>query len=140
MSEQKPDKSADDYFGLSGIEFQIPLDNKSSEERDNLFSGDMTDIEVWLKYKKFKLLKDNEDAERILRGEHAKKAYKFSRNWAIFIAILIIVYGFVPRPYFKISEKEFMFVIGALTASILTYYLLVIKYLFYRPKDKNNTE
>lgn len=118
----------------------VIVDGLATEERDEMFIGDMSDIEVWLKYKKFKLQKDNEDSERKLREDNAKKAYKFSRNWAVFIAILIIIYGFVPRPYFKISQTEFMFVIGSLTASILTYYLLVIKYLFYRPKEKNNIE
>lgn len=143
MSAQSPQINPDEYLNSLAQQEQnenVIVDGLATEENDEMFSGDMSNIEVWLKYKKFKLQKDNEDSERKLREENAKKAYKFSRNWAIFIAILIIIYGFIPRPYFKISQTEFMFVIGSLTASILTYYLLVIKYLFYRPKEKNNIE
>lgn len=134
MKETPKTPSPDDYFSqrLGNRTPNIEDDQKASAEQDDLFSGDMSDIEVWLRYKKFKLQKENEDSERILREKNAEKAYKFSRNWAVFISLLILLYGFIPRSYFKLAQSEFMFVIGSLTFSILTYYLYVIKYLFYR--------
>ncbi|CAD0220438.1 hypothetical protein [Chryseobacterium sp. JV274] len=78
--------------------------------------------------------------ERRLRKENAKKAFWFSSIWAVFIAFFILLHGFkvfkIPLLFktveleFKISETEFMFVCGTLTASILIFYLTVIKNLF----------
>ena len=102
----------------------------------SFYSGDMSDSDVFLKIERFKLQKNDADAERALRGDHAQKAYEFSKYWAIFIGIIIVLHATIRK---FLTETEFMFVIGSLTASILTYYLLVIKYLFYRPKD-NQTE
>jgi hypothetical protein len=129
----------DEYFknSTSTVVSGVGGDVNAKAEQDNLYPGDTTDIEVWLKYKKFILQQKNEDSERILREKNAKKAYNFSVNWAMFIGFIIIVHGTVIN---FLTEKEFLFVIGALTASILTYYLLVIKYLFYRPKEKNQTD
>ncbi|SIQ69850.1 hypothetical protein SAMN05880574_12146 [Chryseobacterium sp. RU37D] len=78
--------------------------------------------------------------ERRLRKENAKKAFWFSSIWAVFIAFFILLHGFkeikVPmflsiiEIKFSITETEFMFVCGTLTASILIFYLTVIKNLF----------
>lgn len=142
MKETPKTPSPDDYFAqkTNNKNSNLSDDQKASAEQDDLFSGDMSDIEVWLRYKKFKLQKENEDSERDLREKNAEKAYKFSRNWAIFIAFLIVIYGFTPRTYFKLSQSEFIFIIGSLTFSILVYYLYVIKYLFYRKDSKINNE
>lgn len=104
-------------------------DEKASKEQ-SIFDGDLSDIEVFLKYEKFKIQKENEDSERDLRKSNANRAFWFSAIWATFVAILILLHG--SCKYFHLKESEFIFVVGSLTASILTYYLLVIKYLFYR--------
>jgi len=143
MKEQPtPDTNPEEYF--SDFESKSnPEQGKNDEQAKKeayFFSGDLSDADVFLKIERFKLQKENEDSERKLREKNAKKAYKFSRNWAIFIAFLIIIYGFFPRDIFKLSEVEFMFVIGSLTASILTFYLLVIKYLFYIKPEKKDIQ
>lgn len=89
--------------------------------------------------------------ERRLRKENAKKAFWFSSIWAVFIAFFILLHGFkgfkIPLIFrtidleFKISETEFMFVCGTLTASILIFYLTVIKNLFpNKIEDKQSSE
>lgn len=127
----------------------IVIDGLATEESREMFSGDMSDIEVWLKYKKFKLQKDNEDSERKLREENAKKAFWFAAVWATFIAIFIFLHALksIKIPFlllspnfafistakefkFILTEVEFLFVCGTLTASILIFYLTVIKNLF----------
>jgi hypothetical protein len=143
MKEQnpplKPSTNPDEYFASNASQSykESEGDQKANAEQDDLFSGDMTDIEVWLRYKKFKLQKDNEDSERTLREDNATKAYKFSAFWAIFIAIIIVLHATLND---FLNQTEFLFVIGALTTSILTYYLYVIKYLFYRPDNDNYKE
>ncbi|WFB67015.1 hypothetical protein [Chryseobacterium sp. WX] len=89
--------------------------------------------------------------ERKLRKENAKKAFWFSSIWAVFIAFFILLHGFkgfkIPLIFktiyleFKITEAEFMFVCGTLTASILIFYLTVIKNLFpNKIEDKQSSE
>jgi hypothetical protein len=111
-----------------------PNPDEKAKQEELFFGGDLGDIEVFLKYEKFKLQKLYEDSERKLREKHAKKAFKFSAIWAAFVGLIIMLHA--SNRYFILKETEFLFVIGSLTASILTYYLLVIKYLFYR-KDYN---
>jgi len=112
-----------------------PKPDEKAKQEESFFAGDLADIEVFLKYEKFKLQKLHEDSERKLREKHAKKAFKFSAWWAGFVGLIILLHA--SNRYFILKETEFLFVIGSLTASILTYYLLVIKYLFYR---KDNTK
>lgn len=140
MIDPESNSSPEDFFDPANFVFQVPssVDDKAAKEA-LFFNGDLSDADIFLKIERFKLKKQNEDSERKLREKNAKLAYKFSKNWAIFIGCLIIVYGFIPRTCFKLSQTEFLFVIGTLTASILTYYLLVIKYLFYRPKENNES-
>lgn len=145
---------------------------KSQKEKMALYGGDLTDIEAFLKHEEtrlkfleFKLkkktqlkeshskFKDNKN-ERRLRKENAKKAFIFSSTWAIFIACFVLLHGFkgirIPffrfgiRIDFKITETEFIFVCGTLTASVLIFYLMVIKNLFpnkHEPeKNKESSE
>lgn len=125
-----------EFFKLSPptVTPQINGDNKSKREEESLFNGDFSNIEVWLKHEQFRLKKDNEDSERKLREKNAALAFKFSAFWASFIGLIIILHAM--SRYFILTQIEFLTVIGTLTASILTYYLLVIKYIFYR-KDGN---
>lgn len=132
----------------------------SKKEKIALFGGDLTDIEAFLKHEEIRLkflefklkkttllreahstFKDRKN-ERRLRKENAKKAFWFSAIWAVFIGFFIMLHGlkcfklpflpFLPliEYDFLISETEFMFVCGTLTASILIFYLTVIKNLF----------
>lgn len=96
----------------------------------------------FLEFKNFKINEKNEKSERALRKENAKSALIFSSAWAIFIGIIIILHGFGKSfNFFSLTQTEFLFIIGTLTASIFTFYTLVLKYLFYRkPNRKDNTE
>jgi hypothetical protein len=110
--------------------------NASSIEQNELFGGDLSNIDEWIRHEEFRLKKKKEDSERNLREENAKKAFWFSSIWAIFIGIFILLHGFEQINYFRIKETEFMFVCGTLTTSILIFYLTVIRNLF--PLQKNN--
>lgn len=136
MGSQKT--NPDDFFAgeQSNPNVTPKPDDKASKEQ-SIFDGDLTDIEVFLKYEKFKIQKENEDSERELRKSNANRAFWFSAIWAVFVAFIVLLHA--SCRYFVLKESEFIFVIGSLTASILTYYLLVIKYLFYRGND-NNTD
>jgi len=140
----------------------------SRKEKMLFFGGDLTDIEAFLKHEEIRLkflefklkkktqIKDDESTykdrknERRLRKENAKKAFWFSSIWAVFIAVFIIVHGLkkftLPIfPFlefeFSVNEKEFMFVCGTLTASVLIFYLTVIKNLFpNKPEPNKNKE
>lgn len=138
------------------------LKEKSRQEQMKFFSGDLADIEAFLKHEEtrlkfleFKLRKKTLIAEadstykdrkneRKLRKENAKKAFWFSAIWAFFIGFFILIHGFksiklplLPEVHytFSISETEFIFVCGTLTASILIFYLTVIKNLFPNKPD-----
>jgi hypothetical protein len=142
MSEENPSnlqqpltiEEVGDFFeSLPTIESNLEEgDIKSKKEEETLFNynGELKDIDVWLKHEVFRLKKANDDSERCLREKNAERAYWFSAIWAIFIAVLILLHAMFK--YFTLTQTEFIVVIGTLTASILTYYLLVIKYLFYR--------
>jgi hypothetical protein len=140
--EEKLATEVDNYFEKEQEDVvENKADQQSTNEKKALFSynGDFTDIDIWIKHeefrlrvKEFNLKKQNEDSERILREKNAVLAFKFSAVWACFIGIIILLHAMFL--YFKLTETEFLTVIGALTTSILIYYLFVIKYLFYRPK------
>lgn len=106
--------------------------NTASEnaESKQLFTGSMDNIDTWVKFHKLLIEKENQESERDLRKENAKKAFWFSAIWATFIGIFILFHGFIDKSRFRINETEFMFVCGTLTASILIFYLTVIKNLF----------
>ncbi|WDF46977.1 hypothetical protein PQ459_00520 [Chryseobacterium sp. KACC 21268] len=147
------------------VEPSSTSDIKSKKEKIALFGGEMNDIDVFLKHEEFRLkyyefrlkrktqinenkskFKDSKN-ERRLRKENAKKAFWFSSIWAIFIAFFIILHGLKEfrLPFFKsikisysVSETEFIFVCGTLTASVLIFYLTVIKNLFPNKPDISN--
>lgn len=140
MNEEEQNKKeptieevGDFFSSLPPLENKSEIeDSKSKKEEEILFNynGELKDIDVWLKHEEFRLKKANDDSERTLRERNAERAYWFSAIWAIFIGILILLHAMFK--YFTLTQTEFIVVIGTLTASILTYYLLVIKYLFYR--------
>jgi hypothetical protein len=106
----------------------------SSIEQNELFDGDLSNIDEWIRHEEFRLKKKKEDSERTLREENAKKAFLFSSIWATFICVFIMLHGYEQVNYFKIKETEFMFVCGTLTTSILIFYLTVIRNLFPIPR------
>lgn len=90
----------------------------------------------FLELARFQIEDATEQLERELRKENALKAYEFSRKWAMFIGILILLQGFGKHcNFFQITQTEFLFVIGTLTTGIFTFYTLVLKYLFYRKPE-----
>ncbi|WMC06282.1 hypothetical protein [Elizabethkingia anophelis] len=152
----------------SSIEQDVErIDTNSRKENATLFGGDLKDIEAYLKHEEIRLkflefklkkktrIKEDKSTykdkrnERKLRKENAKKAFWFSCIWAIFIAIFIILHAVktVKLPFlfstfeftFVLKETEFIFVCGTLTASILIFYLTVIKNLFPNKPDPVNT-
>jgi len=133
-------------------------DNRPYKEQDELFKGDLSDFEVWLKHEEFRLRKKDRESERNLREENAKKAYSFSQVWAVFIGSMIVCKGFLSdlcieiemfnrvlkvENIFKLETAEFLFIIGTLTGSIFAFYVFVLRYLFYRQgifdDDKKDT-
>ena len=131
--------SIENYFNnFPNEEIEISIndvDSQSQKERLEYFSGELNKIDTWLKHEEFRLKKLNSDSERTLREKNAKLAFRFSSLWAIFIALIILFKGFKYK-LFELTETEFIFIIGSLTASIFTFYLLVVKYLFYRNEKK----
>ena len=120
-------KNYETYFNIST---NTSTDSrKENEESKQLFTGDMNNIDTWEKFQKLLIDKENQESERDLRKENAKKAFWFSVVWAVFICIFILLYGFKLFG-FNISETSFMFVCGTLTTSILIFYLTVIRNLF----------
>jgi hypothetical protein len=112
-----------------------PVDTKREAERqEKLFSTDPKNHQEYLEFKRYKLDQKNEKSERKLREENAGRAFWFSFGWAIFIGLIIFMHAMCPA--FTLTETEFLAVIGTMTLSILVYYLLVVKYLFYRKPSK----
>ena len=111
-------------------------DSKSTKEDVFLFEFDggrgNLSFQEYLQHEEFIVKKLDKQSERILREKNAKLAFRFSSIWAVFIASIIILKGFGSRDIicFELSQAEFLFVIGSLTTSIFTFYLLVLKYLF----------
>lgn len=113
------------------ISKNISDDNTTAEkETITLFNGNLNDIDTWLKYEEFKLKKRNQDSERQLRERNAERAFVFTFFWAVFVVLIIFVYGCRKRNDFQLSEMEFMFICGTLTTSMFAFYLIVIKSLF----------
>lgn len=144
-------------FGIDNIESWL----KYESQRSKIW---IEHEESRLKYREFKLKKNvqtqeaisklqDSDNERELRKENAKKAFLFSSTWAIFIGCFVLLHGLkgISIPFlrdkiiidFKITETEFIFVCGTLTASVLIFYLTVIKNLFPNkpePKESNSEQ
>lgn len=129
-------QSVEEFFkNANWTNTSAPASPASSIEQNELFGGDLSDINEWIMHEEFRLKKKREDSERTLREENAKKAFWFSSIWALFICVFIMFHGFEQINYFKVKETEFMFVCGTLTTSILIFYLTVIRNLFPIPKS-----
>jgi len=148
--QKNPNEAAAEFFEhvYPQIASTAPIgeDKKSIVEEDFLFSGGLDDLDAWIKHEEFRLKKINSASERNLRERNAKLAFEFAKYWAIFIAIFILMHGFngidlcKSNFFFNISETEFMFVCGTLTASILIFYLNVIRNLFPNKQPSENKE
>ncbi|KQR95176.1 hypothetical protein ASG01_04810 [Chryseobacterium sp. Leaf180] len=159
INESQDNNDIAEHFFEENPPQPISTDDRVSEQESFLlFGGDMNNIDVFIKHEEFKLkffefkhrektqngeaesiLKDREN-ERSLRKENAKKAFYFSSTWAVFIGIIILIHGWQKHLGFDISENEFMFICGTLTASVLIFYLTVIKNLFPNKPDINSSE
>jgi|GEM_PF-1349093 len=156
------EKSKNEKIALFGGDLtDIEIFLKHEEERLKFLEFKLKQKDNKLKFLEFKLkkktllretyssFKDRKN-ERRLRKENAKKAFWFSSIWAVFIAIFIIIHGLksftLPVfPYFEfefsVNQTEFMFVCGTLTASVLIFYLTVIKNLFpNKPESEQKKE
>ncbi|MCD8402153.1 hypothetical protein [Tenacibaculum finnmarkense] len=125
-------EKATKFFGKKPIEnIDANADSKSSKEDVFLFefTGKFESFQEYIQHEEFVVKKLDKQSERILREKNAKLAFIFSSFWAIFIGIVILLKGFGFWG-FKLSETAFLFIIGALTTSIFTFYLLVLKFLF----------
>lgn len=114
-------------------------DKKSDKELEALFNfeGPYSNFDEYMRHEEFIIRKLNSQSERKLREKNAKLAFRFSAWWAGFIALIILMKGFFKiLPIFSISDNVFLVIIGSLTASILVFYSLVLKYLFFIKKDK----
>ena len=120
------------------LENEVPpsTDEDSEKEFGKFWDENQIDnLDDWLKHKRFLIEQANENSERQLRRENAKKAYGFSWKWAVFIVLIVIFKGFNLFD-FKMTESEYLATIGVLTITVFTYYTLVLKYLFYRKPTK----
>ncbi|MEX6626083.1 hypothetical protein PG913_03680 [Tenacibaculum pacificus] len=123
-------EKANKFFKSKPIEdIDANVDSKSTKEDASLFIGEIQSIQEHIQHEEHIIKKLDKTSERFLREKNAKLAFIFSSVWAIFIAIVILLKGFGFFG-FKLSETEFLFVVGALTTSIFTFYLLVLKFLF----------
>ncbi|MCD8413395.1 hypothetical protein [Tenacibaculum finnmarkense] len=107
-------------------------DPKSSKEDVFLFefTGKFESFQEYIQHEEFVVKKLDKQSERILREKNAKLVFRFSSVWAVFIGIVILLKGFGLFLGFKLSQTEFLFIIGTLTSSIFAFYLLVLKFLF----------
>ena len=141
MSEDKLDKALEKETEEIS---ELCIDGEQEKQLQSTFINDTSprNHKEFLEFKNFKINEKNEKSERALRKENAKSALIFSSAWAIFIGIIIILHGFGKSfNFFSLTQTEFLFIIGTLTASIFTFYTLVLKYLFYRkPNRKYNAE
>ncbi len=141
MSEDKLDKALEKETEEIS---ELCIDCEQEKQLQSTFINDTSprNHKEFLEFKNFKINEKNEKSERALRKENAKSALIFSSAWAIFIGIIIILHGFGKSfNFFSLTQTEFLFIIGTLTASIFTFYTLVLKYLFYRkPNRKYNAE
>ena len=132
------DKAYNDYFNRSEDEPRIlvdhVIDSKSQKEMLEYYSGDLSNMDDWITHEEFRLKQKNQESERGLREINADRAFHFSKFWAMFIGLIIILFGFKSCTNFNLSEPAFLLILGSLTASIFTFYLLVLKYLFYFKK------
>ncbi len=129
----------EDYFKTS-TESNATISSSENQESKQLFTGSMDNIDTWVKFHKLLIEKENQESERALRKENAKKAFWFSAIWAIFIAVFILLHAFSNFDFFKITQTEFIFVCGTLTTSILIFYLTVIKNLFPNRDSSSKVE
>jgi len=111
-----------------------PSDKQSKQEQINLFSSLSVSDEIELR--KIDMLVLDNQQERALRKKYAARSYWFSVVWAAFIATFILLKGFGYTIGFDMEQAEFLTVIGALSATILTYYTIVIRFLFPSKKNK----
>lgn len=112
--------------------FGISLENFGIENLEGWLKYEEQQSTIWINHEEFRLKKANSDSERTLREKNARLAFRFAACWATFIAIFIILHGFKQcfGVSFKLEQSEFIFVCGTLTASVLIFYLTVIKNLF----------
>lgn len=114
---------------LSRDSFKVAI-----QEQDTYFPQTMSERIEWETLQM--RIKDNE-AERELRKSHATKAFWLTAMWGVFLSTTIFFKGF---GLIKLTQVEFLTVIGALTTSVFGFYLLVMKYLFVRihhPNERN---
>ncbi|RLJ33849.1 hypothetical protein CLU97_3338 [Chryseobacterium sp. 7] len=158
FNEFNPEDEAPGEEEISEASGELIVDTDTSTDSSNFIKHEELRLKVLeFKLKKKTQLKESHSKfkdkknERKLRKENAKKAFWFSSIWAVFIAFFILLHGFkdfkIPLIFktihlqFKITEAEFMFVCGTLTASILIFYLTVIKNLFpNKIEDKQTSE
>lgn len=121
----------------------------NSEGERNYRKSEYMLAEIHIKKEELKQRTLNSESERLLREKNANLAFYFAAMWAGFIAVFILLHGikkiiFPFLPYiefeFSISEKEFIFVCGTLTASVLIFYLTVIKNLFPNKTENSKKE
>lgn len=142
MGQKLAEKMSDTALGYD-VKNAPDSDNVKDEAENENGLMRPYDPKTHLEYialEKLKIRQENEKLERDLRKENARKAYKFSKIWGIFIAFLILLHGFGKcYDFFEITQTEFLFIIGTLTTGIFTFFTLVLKYLFYRKPNKNST-
>lgn len=101
-------------------------------------------LDDYIKFNRF--LAEIEDANQLrkakkddneLRNKHAKKAYWLTSVWLLVIVSIIYLKGFkgIKLGEFILDKTEFLTVIGTLTTSVFAFYMLVIRYLFYKPEN-----
>lgn len=133
----KPENVAEFFKTNPPPEIDSNIDAKSDKEEKELFCIDPTTFEEYLRHEEFIIRKLNNQSERKLREENANKAFNFSLGWAGFIGIVVIMKSCFSW-IFKMTEAEYLATIGTLSITILTYYLVVIRYLFYKRGNDNH--
>lgn len=106
-------------------------------EESDLFKGDLTKLDDWIKYRKAILTYKSQESERKLREKNSIKAFIITIIWGLILVLIILLRGFYTYTCFYIESTEFVFIMGTLTVSMFAFYTLVMRYLFYRNEDNS---
>lgn len=113
-----------------------PSDQEALQEAEELFQSNIyanKDFAKFLQHEEFRLKKQDAESERNLREKNANRAFTFSAIWACCILVLVFVNGFYPK--FALTETEYITTIGTLSVTILAYYGVVVRHLFYKASN-----
>jgi len=128
--------------GLEGLNAPVkinttppPVISEDSESRLQKNEGSLDDIaEKTIKDKYWQLKLKRFEQETTQRKSFADKNFGLVVGWAAMILAILFLQGFKAWD-FELSEGVILALIGATTANILSFYGIVTRHIFPRPKN-----